>query len=44
MATLVGQRITGDRRICYYRYLGRQYSRMVTPARTCPYTPHFSGE
>jgi hypothetical protein len=41
MATLKGRQRAGGRDICLYEYLGRTYSRPVTPGAACPLTPHF---
>jgi hypothetical protein len=41
MATLKGRQRAGGRDICVYEYLGRDYSRAVSPGAACPLTPHF---
>ena len=42
MAQLQGQRVSGNERICSYRYTGRVYVRVIPTSRTCPLTPHFT--
>jgi hypothetical protein len=41
MATLKGRQRVAGRDLCVYEYLGRSYSRAVTPGAACPLTPHF---
>jgi hypothetical protein len=41
MATLKGRQRVEGRYFCVYEYLGRNYSRAVTPGAACPLTPHF---
>lgn len=41
MATLKGRQRVAGRDICLYEYLGREYSRAVTPGAACPLTPNF---
>lgn len=42
MATLTGESIDGNERVCRYRYLQRRYSRSISLAQRCPLTPHFA--
>jgi hypothetical protein len=41
MAIFSSEVSVGNRRICYYMHLGERYARAVSPAQTCPMTPHF---
>ncbi|MBX3560583.1 MAG: hypothetical protein KF780_02115 [Sphingomonas sp.] len=41
MAIFSREAYVGNRRICYYVHLGERYARAVSPAGTCPMTPHF---